>query len=200
MWPWEHAIIGYLAYSLFCHLYYRDSPTGFEAIAAVFASVLPDIIDKPLAWEYGFFETGYALGHSIFFAIPLALVIGWLARSVEQTRIGIAFGIGYLLHSPSDILHHYATSQKIQYELMLWPLAPVGSYEYPPGFVEYSMSLFGRYQNQVLVADFSIYIWIQAGVAVLTFLLWLYDGAPIVRECFHGGKQIIFRMVNIVGF
>ncbi|MFW5919924.1 MAG: metal-dependent hydrolase, partial [Halanaeroarchaeum sp.] len=30
MWPWEHAAVGYLTYSLAVHLLRRRSPTGPE--------------------------------------------------------------------------------------------------------------------------------------------------------------------------
>ncbi|SDR30536.1 metal-dependent hydrolase [Natronobacterium texcoconense] len=193
MWPWEHAIVGYLAYSLFCHAYYRESPGGLEAFAVVFASVLPDIIDKPLAWEYGVFETGYALGHSIFFAIPLAIVVGFLARSWGRTRTGVAFGLGYLLHLPADVVDGYVRGGELEWGIVLWPVAPV---ETPPththeGFLAEFTRLFAGYFDQLLAGDLSTYLWLQVGIAVLTALLWVYDGVPVVRECLLWAKRVL---------
>ncbi|EMA40905.1 metal-dependent hydrolase [Halobiforma nitratireducens] len=193
MWPWEHAIVGYLTYSLFCHAYYRDSPGGLEAFAVVFASVLPDIIDKPLAWEFGVFETGYALGHSIFFAGPLAIVVGLLARSWGRQRAGIAFGLGYLLHLPADIVDGYVRGGYLEFGIVLWPVRPI---ETPPthsheGFLAEFVRLFAGYQEQLLAGDLSTYLWLQLGVGVLTALLWLSDGAPVLRECLLGCKRLL---------
>ena len=49
MMPRERVLVGYIVYSLFANTVYRDSPTSKEIIVVVFASVLPDLIHKPLA-------------------------------------------------------------------------------------------------------------------------------------------------------
>ncbi|TYL37159.1 hydrolase [Natronococcus pandeyae] len=191
MWPWEHAIVGYLAYSLFCHVVYRESPGGLEAFAVVFASVLPDLIDKPLAWEYGVFGSGYALGHSIFFAVPLSIVVGLLARQAGRPRAGLAFGLGYLLHLPSDVLDAYARNGVFQYELMLWPVETTQGSSQGQGFMMYFMQLFEGYQSDLLAGELSTYLWIQLGIGLFAFVVWLYDGAPVLRECLLGAKRLL---------
>lgn len=191
MWPWEHAVVGYLAYSLFCHAVYRESPRGFEALAVVFASVLPDLIDKPLAWEYGVFGSGYALGHSIFFAAPLSIVVGLLARQVGRSRAGIAFGLGYLLHLPSDVLDSYARNGVVQYELMFWPVKTSQSSSQGQGFAAYFIQLFEGYRSDLLAGDLSTYLWIQVGLVLFAFAVWLYDGAPVLRECLLGIRRFL---------
>ncbi|AFZ72848.1 metal-dependent hydrolase [Natronobacterium gregoryi] len=193
MWPWEHAIVGYLAYSLFCHLSYREPPGGLEAFAVVFASVLPDIVDKPLAWEFGIFETGYALGHSIFFAVPLAIAVGVLARSWGRPRAGLAFGVGYLLHLPADVVDGYVRGGYLEFGIVLWPVAPV---EMPPthsheGFLAEFAQLFASYQQQLLAGELSTYLWVQFAAAALAALLWLFDGAPVAREVLVGTKRLL---------
>ncbi|ELY49394.1 metal-dependent hydrolase [Natronorubrum sulfidifaciens] len=191
MWPWEHAIVGYLAYSLFSRLYYRESPTGLAAFAAVFASVLPDLIDKPLAWEFGVFQTGYALGHSVFFAIPLAIGVGLVARAVGRTPAGIAFGIGYLLHLPSDVLDGYLRGGAYHPELMFWPVETVGAHDHGQGFLEQFTRLFSQYQQALLAGDLSTYVWLQLGLATVAAIVWIADGAPVLRECLLGGKRLL---------
>lgn len=195
MWPWEHAIVGYLAYSLFCHAYYRDSPGGLEAFAVVFASVLPDLIDKPLTWEYEIFEVGYALGHSIFFAIPLSIAVGALARSSGRPRTGIAFAVGYLLHLPADIVDGYVRNDHLIFWIVLWPVergdAHLHAHERGPGFIDQFFVLFGTYRHELFSSDPSTYILLQFGMASFAALIWLYDGAPVLRECLLGGKRLI---------
>lgn len=191
MWPWEHAIVGYVAYSLFCHLYFRDSPGGLDAFAVVFASVLPDIIDKPLAWEFGVFESGYALGHSIFFAVPLAIVVGLLARSGGHTRVGIAFGVGYLLHLPADVLDGYTRGDEFTADILLWPVETGAGYDLDQGFLDQFTLLFTRYVGELFAGGLSTYIQVQLGLTAFAAVLWLYDGAPVLRECVHAVARLL---------
>ncbi|WP_306054812.1 metal-dependent hydrolase [Natronococcus wangiae] len=194
MWPWEHAIVGYLAYSLFCHAYYRDSPGGLEALAVVFASVLPDLIDKPLTWEYEVFEVGYAIGHSIFFAVPLSIVVGALARSLGRGPTGVAFAVGYLLHLPADVVDRYVRDDHLSFWIVLWPFrqdeARLYAYGDGPDFVDQFFLLLGTYRHELFASDPSTYVLLQAGMAGFAALLWLVDGAPVLRECVLGGKRL----------
>ncbi|ELZ00841.1 metal-dependent hydrolase [Natrialba asiatica] len=191
MWPWEHAIVGYLAYSLCSHLVYRRSPSGLEAFAVVFASVLPDIIDKPLAWEFGIFESGYALAHSVFIAIPLALIVGAIAQSTGRPRVGLAFGLGYLLHLPSDVLDTYFRGGQIRFDILLWPVETVESTGTSSGFINEFRRLFGQYLVRLLAGELPAYRWAQLGLVGIAALVWLYDGAPVVRECLRGCVRIV---------
>ncbi|MFU8867058.1 metal-dependent hydrolase [Natronococcus sp.] len=200
MWPWEHAIVGYVAYSLFCHAYYRDSPGGLEAFAVVFASVLPDLIDKPLAWEFEVFEIGYAIGHSIFFAVPLSIAVGALARSRGRLRAGLAFGLGYLLHLPADVLDGYLRDGHLSFWILLWPFrqdeAHLHARETSIGVVDQFFVYFFRYLFQLLSGDPSSYLLFQFGLAAFAALLWLYDGAPVLRESLLAVKHLLERAVE----
>ncbi|WP_247000635.1 metal-dependent hydrolase [Halosolutus gelatinilyticus] len=198
MWPWEHAIVAYLVYSLFVRLVYRDSPGGLEVVLVVFASVLPDLIDKPLAWEFGIFETGYALGHSVFFAVPLAILIGAAARVAGRSRLGLAFGAGYLLHLPADVFDSYVRGGVVQFEILLWPIAPVPTYQEPiTSFKTNFIQLFGRYQQDLLSGAPSTYLRLQLALAAVAVLVWLADGAPVLRECFRGAKRIALGAIGL---
>lgn len=196
MWPWEHAIVGYLVYSLFCHAVYRDSPRGLEAFTVVFVSVLPDLIDKPLAWEYGVFDVGYSIGHSIFVAVPLSIAVGLVARGIGRPRSGVAFALGYAVHLPADVVDAYVRNDVVQFELMLWPVASLDAQDPSQGFFEYFFVLFGHYRGELLAGDLSTYLWIQLGLVVFAALLWLYDGAPVLRECLLGSKRLVLEILG----
>ena len=197
MWPWEHAIVGYLAYSLFARVVYRDPPGGLEAFAVVFASVLPDLIDKPLAWEFGVFETGYALGHSIFFAVPLAIVVGLVTRSYGRPRVGLAFGLGYLLHLPADVIDGYARGTgELHFGILLWPVVRGETYGHYHGFTDQFLHFFAQYQDELAAGDLSTYIWLQLGMGAFALLLWVYDGAPVARECLRGIQRFLLQVVR----
>ncbi|MCL9818279.1 metal-dependent hydrolase [Natronocalculus amylovorans] len=185
MMPWEHAVIGYIGYSLFIHAFYRDSPTASETIVVVFASILPDLIDKPLAWEFGIFASGYAIGHSIFFAVPLSLAVGLLAYRRGSPRLGWAFGIGYLLHTPFDIIPSYVRDGEVPIDRALWPLHRSGSGEGGEFRGEFIGNMVPYAQwalEEATSGEPSPYFLFLLGLFGFTFLLWLYDGAPVARE------------------
>ncbi|AHG02265.1 hydrolase (plasmid) [Halostagnicola larsenii XH-48] len=193
MWPWEHAIVGYVVYSLFCHVYYRAPPGGLEAFAVVFASVLPDLIDKPLSWQFGVFESGYALGHSIFFIVPLTVAVGLIARSYDRTHVGVAFGLVYLLHLPADVIDRLVRGGYFVPEIAFWPVVSVGTHDQSVAFTEQFFSLLGSYTYELFSGSPSQYLLLQLGLAMFAALLWLYDGAPVLREVLLGLKELVVQ-------
>lgn len=197
MWPWEHAAVGYLAYSLICHTYYRESPGGLDAFVVLFASVLPDLIDKPLAYQFGVFDTGYALGHSIFFAIPLATVVGIGTRRLGRPRAGIAFATGYLLHLPGDVVPHYLRGSE-RFDRVLWPLAETRGTTGTDGLADFTWLYFTDYWAALTAGDPPTYLLVQTGMVVCTLFLWLYDGAPVLRECFVAARGAVGDVVRLL--
>jgi len=190
MLPWEHAAVGYLAYSLLSHLLARRSPGALEAVAAVVGSQGPDLIDKPLSWQYGVFESGYALGHSIFLAVPLAVAAGLLARAYGRARVGAAFAVGYLFHLPGDVVPTYLQHGYLPLSVVLWPVEKA-----PPSadrpVVDVTVELFFEYVDVLTAQDPPTLVLVQAGVIGLTALLWLYDGAPVLREIVLGVRRLL---------
>lgn len=181
MWPWEHAIVGYLVYSLLARAL-DTTPGPAETLAVVVGSQLPDIIDKPLFWNYNLVDTGYALGHSVFFAVPLA-VAGWLvARTAGHERVWYAFATGYLLHTPGDVAHGYALGGTIELQRLTWPLVTPGPSQPSPGVIQETVLRVGLYKDQLLAGDASVYVLGQLALTLCCLVLWLGDGAPVVRE------------------
>lgn len=181
MWPWEHVVIGYIAYSLVCHLLFRNSPSGRETFAVVFGSLLPDLIDKPLAWQFGVFEGGYAIAHSVFFAIPLSILAGFVARRYGAGPTGLAFGLGYLLHLLSELLPAYLNQGELVFERILWPVMKAGDDGHQglvKGFVEEVIP----YAFELTTGEPSNYLLFQLGLMGFALLLWIYDDMPILRE------------------
>ena len=190
MWPGEHVVLGYLAYSLFCHLRYGDPPDGPGAFVATSASLLPDLVDKPLAWSLGVVQSGHAIAHSVFFAVPLAMVVVAWSHSRGHVRTGVAFALGYLLHLPADIYYQYAVNDTIEPEMVLWP---VRTLEQPPtraGFVGETIRRIGELRLELLAGDISQYMWMQFALMGTVAVLWLFDGAPVLREILLGSKSV----------
>jgi hypothetical protein len=188
MWPWEHVVVGYVAYSLVCHLVFRDSPGGWEAGAVVFGSLLPDLIDKPLAWQFGVFEGGYAIAHSVFVAVPVSIAVGLLARRLGAGRTGLAFALGYLVHLPSDLLPPYVRGDGLAWERILWPVQRAEG-DHSHGLVEGFLEQFLPYARELAAGDPSGYLLFQLGLMGCAFLLWVYDGMPILRELIVGTRR-----------
>lgn len=198
MMPWTHALLGYIAYSLFIHTVYRDSPTGRETLVVVFAALFPDLIDKPLAWQFGVFEGGYALGHSIFFMVPLSLAVAVLTYTRGRPRFGWAFAIGYVVHLSTEVGPSYIGSGELPIHQLLWPLGGGGS---PQGsllegvtgnIIPYVRSLGG----QLLSGDPSTYVLVVLGCGGFALLLWIYDGMPVVREGYRLIRRSFGRRPN----
>jgi hypothetical protein len=193
MWPWEHAILAYLLYSIYSHLRYGEAPDGRVTIVVVFASVLPDVIDKPLAWEFGVFSTGYALGHSLLFAIPLSIAVWLLARRRGSVRLGTAFAIGYLSHLVGDVIPIYAQEGEWTIEHLLWPVVVTSSHDHGHGFSDRFLDLFLPYYQELTSGDPSLYMQLVIAMGLFTLLLWIYDGMPVLRELVSGTRRAFRR-------
>lgn len=181
MWPWEHAVIGYVCYSLLVHLVRRRSPTGAETVVVVFGSIFPDLIDKPLAWEFGVFSSGYGIAHSVFFAVPFALVVLAGSAVLERSELGAAFATGYLLHLPADVLPHYVRSGRLPVERILWPRASAEA-TYPDGFFGTLRLALEGYAIEVTTWPPNPSVIAAGGLSMACLLLWVYDGMPGLRE------------------
>lgn len=74
MWPWGHLAVGYLLYSAAVRLRTGRPPRAAAVVLLLAGTQLPDVVDKPLAWVYHVVPQGYAVGHSVFVAVPVGLV------------------------------------------------------------------------------------------------------------------------------
>lgn len=173
MLPWEHVAVGYLAYSLFARLAYRRAPRGDAVLAVAFAALLPDLIDKPLAWGAGALPSGKSLAHSLVFAGPAT----GLAVLATGRRIAIAFALSYALHLAGDVFFPVALGYPPAYRFLFYPLVDLPVADTP--------GLFAR-TNEVLLTFLEflrttrgrIYVVFEGLLLGTTLLLWLLDGRP----------------------
>lgn len=181
MWPWEHVVIGYLAYSAATHLWRRAPPRADETALVAFASLLPDLIDKPLAWSLQLVSSGYGPAHSIFVVVPAIAVIsaGW--RATGRPWRAVAFATGYLLHVPGDVIL-LATDGTVDTAVFLWPVVVFEPNGQSSGFLTESIDRISEFLTGLFAGDVSTYMAIQLGLLAVAVLVWLYDGAPVLRE------------------
>ncbi|GAB3679291.1 hypothetical protein GCM10028857_00380 [Salinarchaeum chitinilyticum] len=173
MLPWEHAAVGYLAYSLFARLRYRRAPTGDAVVVVAFAALLPDLIDKPLAWGAGVLPSGKSLAHSLLFAGPAIL----LAALAAGRRIAVAFAVSYLLHLAGDVFFPVALGHPPAYRFLLYPLIdlPVAD---TPGLLARTNEVLVTFLEFLRTTRGRIYVVFEGLLLGTTFAVWVIDGRP----------------------
>lgn len=181
MWPWEHVVIGYLAFSALSHVRRREPPRAGEAVLVVVASLLPDLIDKPLAWSLQIASSGYGPAHSVFFVLPALTVLCARWWVTGRPWRGVAFATGYLLHVPGDVFFN-AMDGTVDPAVFLWPVLVHEPSGERAGFVAESVLRVGQFLAGLVSGDVSTYTTVQLGLLGVAALLWLYDGAPVVRQ------------------
>lgn len=189
MWPWEHVLFAYLLYSPYRRLRSRAPPTGPAVIALVVGSLLPDVVDKPLAWQFGIAPSGYGPAHSIFVAVPITVVVYLLARRVGRGRLGAAFGFGYLLHLVGDVIPISVRLGEVHYDHLLWPLVRSEHVHGHATFGDAFWYHLDQYLAELVTMDPSTMIIVQIGLAIGGLAMWLIDGCPGIAISFGALSQ-----------
>ncbi|WP_096388806.1 metal-dependent hydrolase [Halopenitus persicus] len=177
MWPWEHAAVGYLAYSLALRALGKDPPSDVGTILLLFGTQLPDLVDKPLSWGLGVFPSGYALGHSVLVALPIGALVLAAGVCTARRRAAVAFVVGYWAHLIADVMNPLRYRARPAPERVLWPLVPGTPYDQDLGLgrgVAYLGDFLVTLQSMDPATLVVVYLLLPAGTA----LLWLHDGAP----------------------
>ncbi len=167
MWPWGHLAVGYLLYSGYARWRLGEPPRAEATMVVVFGTLLPDLVDKPLAWTFGVLPTGRTLAHSVVIALPILVALYlWLRRS-EHGQLVVALGIGWLSHSVSDLPPEVLFGAYADASYLLWPILPSPTYETSPSFLAHLMAL--------RIDGFQL---LQLGLFLLASIVWYVDGTP----------------------
>lgn len=194
MWPWGHVAVGYLAYSLGRRLLGREPPTDLAVLVLLPASLLPDLVDKPLSWWLDLFPTGYAVGHSALVAIPLGLAA--LAAGVRRDRVGpaTAFVVGYWSHLAGDVFSGVLLGDGPAYGVVLWPLVERAPYATEYGAVERGLVYLREFATAAATAERPLaLIAVYLAPGCLALLLWLLDGGPGLRTVTRSARWVARR-------
>lgn len=125
MFPHEHLLVALLPVVAYVAVRDRRLPTRGVAFAAAVGSQFPDLVDKPLAHQFGVLPSGRVFMHSLPFALPIAagvLAYGW---STERPRVAGAFAVAYLSHLVADTYRSLLAGQ-VPPDL-LWPFVAAQS-------------------------------------------------------------------------
>lgn len=177
MWPWEHLAVGYLCYSLLTRAWTGSSPDWTGALALAVGTQFPDLIDKPLAWEFGVLPSGNTLAHSLFTALPLSVLVLVLAKRLGALHLGAAFVVGYLLHLPGDVVYPVLYGDGLWIDFLLWPIVPAQAGQVP-GFISEFQRLVERTVRFLSSPSGQLYITLEAGLIALAVAVWYSDGMP----------------------
>jgi hypothetical protein len=131
MWPWGHLAVGYLCYATYTRYRYDEHPAGAPAMVLAIATQLPDLIDKPLAYQWAVLPGGRALAHSLLFAVPVWTLGLWLAWRTTgwRARASVAGVIGYATHLGADSLWNLLAGEFGELSFLLWPALPIPEYD-----------------------------------------------------------------------
>lgn len=177
MWPWEHAAVGYLGYSIARRSLGLAPPGAVELLAVVAGTQLPDLVDKPLSWGIGVFPSGYAAGHSVLVALPLGLVVLGIAASRGRLRVGAAFTLGYWSHLVGDVLDPLRFGRSPDLGRVLWPVTSATPYERDLGLGRGLVYLEEFLAGVVSMDPAMVFVQVVA-LPLVTVGVWLLDGAP----------------------
>jgi len=127
MFPLGHVSVGYLLYAVRCRRLGAPPGPG-PTRAVVVCSLLPDFVDKPLAWGLAALPTGQSLGHSLLVLVPVCLAAVVVSRRRGHGEYGVAVSLGALSHPLLDALP-VLWGGETRFGFLLWPYWSVEPYE-----------------------------------------------------------------------
>jgi hypothetical protein len=177
MWPWEHLVFGYLAYSGYTRLVNRRTPEGGPVLVLAFMTQFPDLVDKPLAWTFDVLPSGVSLAHSLLFAIPALVLTAVLSRRLGRPELWPAIAIGYGSHLLGDVLYPVLLGLGSAPSYLLWPLVPQAP-DAPTTFLLQFERLLGLFVAFLGTPRGVVYLTLEVAVVLGTLVLWHRDGLP----------------------
>ncbi|MFW5934758.1 MAG: metal-dependent hydrolase [Halolamina sp.] len=174
MWPWDHAAVGYLLVSGLSRLLWAEPPSRRVGGVAVFAAVLPDLIDKPLSWGLGVLPSGRSLAHSLLLTAPVLALLLTLAVAFGRRKLTAAFVVAYLSHLAGDVAYPLLVDGDLVVGFLLWPLVPVSTSGSGAG-VPYLADLVGDFLAVLASPRGAIYLAVDVLVLGLAAVVWWQD-------------------------
>jgi hypothetical protein len=182
MWPWEHLALGYLLYSACSRWLWGRPPSATGTVVVAFASQLPDLVDKPLAWVLFVLPGGRSLGHSLLVGLPLigvAFAIGW---ALDSCRGSVAFAVGHLSHLLGDVIYPLVVRGDLRLGFLLWPVVPVE--DGPDSTLPHVSELVAVFVEFLATPRGTLYLVADLLLLVAALAVWLLDGMPVLRGLF----------------
>ncbi|MFB6152309.1 MAG: metal-dependent hydrolase [Haloarculaceae archaeon] len=167
MWPWGHLAAGYLVYTLAVRGRSGRAPGDWPVLVALFATQVPDLVDKPLAWTLSVLPSGRSLAHSLPVA-ALVLPAVWAVAARRDARpLAGAFAVGYLSHLLTDALYPLLALDFYHARFLAWPLVAPPAYEIEQSFLAH-----------FALVDFSPEFAFELLLVAAASVAWHADGHP----------------------
>jgi len=127
MLPHEHFLLACLPVVGYVALRHRRFPSKRVLGAVLLGSLMPDLIDKPLAYQLELIPHGRVFLHSLPIIIPVVTVVLIYAWATDRLRMGLGYAVGHLLHPLGDFQQTILAGTIPQ--PLLWPFvsAPSGT-------------------------------------------------------------------------
>ena len=174
MWPWGHLAVAYLCYVALLELRGAGEQTPPALLAVAVGSQFPDLVDKPLAWTFAILPSGRSFAHSLITAAAV-LAIGYrVGRRLDREVIVVAFGVGYLSHTLTDLgpdvivgLLQGDLSQLRWTTYLLWPLLPSPPYPNDSSFLAHfaDFALEPYVAAQFALVGVAVVVWVRSGAS-----------------------------------
>jgi len=177
VWPWEHVALAYVLLSAYARLVEGSPPDTGVAVAAGAGAVLPDLVDKPLAWTFGILPSGTSLAHSLLVAVPALLLLRWVAARRGRARLWAGFAVGYLSHLLGDVVYEPLLGGPVSAEFLLWPLIPARPSP-PRGLFRYTSEYLAVFLQFLSTPRGLLYLGLDLLLLGAAVALWVADGAP----------------------
>jgi len=120
--PPEHFLVAFIP--LLVYVLVRDKQLpSLRFVAVVFLGTqFPDLIDKPLAHQFGVLPSGRVFMHSLPTAIPVLLIIALYGWQTNRIRLSSAFIFSHISHLLADNYRLLIQSNPRIPADLLWPL------------------------------------------------------------------------------
>jgi hypothetical protein len=133
MFPVEHFLVAFLPVLMYVLVIDRRLPSVRLTAVVFIGSQFPDLVDKPLAYQFGLIPSGRVFMHSLPIALPFLIgiiIYGW---KTERNRLSVGFAFAYVSHLVADNYGPlFGPHPRIRPDL-LWPFAdPVSRPDVPP--------------------------------------------------------------------
>ena len=177
MWPWGHLAVGYVAFSAVVRVGLGRRPSDRAVVVLAVATQLPDLIDKPLAWQFGLLSSGVGVAHSLLVGVPAALALGVALGFRGRPELGLGVAVGYTSHVLGDLLFSALFSRPPILPSFLWPIhtAPAST---APGLGAKTWQLLLD-SRALLGGELGLtYFLLEALLICGTAALWIRDGKP----------------------
>lgn len=122
MRPVEHFVVALLPLLAYVLLRDRRLPTPRFVALLFVGSQFPDLVDKPLAHQFGVIPSGRVFLHSLPVALPFLLVVILYGYWTDRPRPTAAFAVAYLSHLFADNYRGLLGPTPTVSPDLLWPI------------------------------------------------------------------------------